>query len=120
MKLGEFMERFNVQLRYSKDRSLVNRNKDVEILAYAVSYSGSLIYNWDSSRNGGYEFLEDKPMAYGWGFIVKTQKICAGFINGVRKNPVMVYKFIKQFKSEVCVPDEAKVKQELILGEVLQ
>lgn len=112
MLLKEFIKKYNIFVNHAQDRSLCLRNDDNEVFAYAVSYSGKLKWNGDGI------VCCDEIKACSHAFIFRSSRILVGIINGERRSPEVVYKFINNFNSEKEITCQKELERQLILKEL--
>lgn len=118
MKVGEFLKKHNIYLRYASDRAMMQRNSDREVLAFAVATSGKFSHSWASGHRYVENYDGSLSKAYCYGFIVKTQKAFVGYINGDRKDVAQVFEWIKHFSTHMKIEDEEKLRKELVLHNI--
>ena len=117
MILGDFIKEYDIRLRYSQDRSLLERNVGVEVLAYVVCHSGKFVHNWAGNKHI-VNFDDTERRAYAFAFIIKTKRLLVGFANSRRYEPSVIYKFIKGFQAKRDITNKKELEQELLFREI--
>jgi hypothetical protein len=89
MNISEFIAKYpSIWLRHETDRDILKRNVDGEVIAYAVSRSGT--------------------RAFSYVFIFKGKKKLMAISNGAQSSPEDAYNYIQQMQLEKLDSEEAR------------